>query len=279
MKSKKNSSHSSENSIIEDWIEKNTKHKNKEFNNFQSEISYKDYESSLNPFDPEKMISTDDIFNSKGEQFLYYNPPSSKVQDNLNTLLGKKREKQSNDDNIKNKKSKRNWNIKKQIKRNLIQEHFLDWGNKNIKKPELKLKKIDPKLLKDKYNNLSNILDVTLAEIYSNDICKKDIRKNITKKHNINIICNLTKNCILYSKMKLSFRDVLKMFFKMPLDSKIFDNSLKEGLIDYKEYYDSRKTNNYTYNKKLVENLVKICDLIFNESEKSTGPNSKHLYD
>ena len=279
MKSKNYISHSSENSIIELYnkrVGESAEREGGEFNNFQSESSYKDYENSINPF-PQEI--TDDIFNSEREQALYYNPPSSKVQDNLNTLLGKKREKQSNDDNIKNKKSKRNWNIKKQIKRNLIQEHFLDWGNKNIKKPELKLKKIDPNLLKDKYNNLPNILDLTLAEIYSNDICKKDIRKNITKKHNINIICNLTKNCILYSKMKLSFRDVLKMFFKMPLDSKIFDNSLKEGLIDYKEYYDSRKTNNYTYNKKLVENLVKICDLIFNESEKSTGPNSKHLYD
>lgn len=58
-----------------------------------------------------------------------------------------------NNNNINIKESIRNWNQMNKIKRNLIQDIYLDWINYSIKDPEFKLKKIEPSLLKNKYKN------------------------------------------------------------------------------------------------------------------------------
>lgn len=42
-------------------------------------------------------------------------------------------------------------------------------------------------------------------------------------------------------KINLYFSDTFKLFFKRPIENKIFDDKLKEGLIDYEQYFLSGK--------------------------------------
>ena len=62
--------------------------------------------------------------------------------------------------------------------------------------------------------------------------------------------------------MNLTFRDVLRPFFKFPLENKLieFEKDFEEGLIDYEKYYisllnDDKKKHNYTFMKKFINNL------------------------
>ena len=99
------------------------------------------------------------------------------------------------------------------IKRNLIQDIYLDWINYSIKDPEFKLKKIEPSLLKNKYKNFQDILDASLKTIYSHDICQKEIIGKVTKDHNKYVIKILENNREFSIKINLYFSDTFKLFF------------------------------------------------------------------
>ncbi len=240
------------------------------------DISFGGLENMGDPFNQNFLgCKNDEIFNVTDKD-IYYTQKNTKILDNLNELIGKKRNNRQKYPNKNKKESIRNWNQLNKIKRNLIQDIILDWVNISIENPELRLKKIEPQILKNEYKNFSDIIYMTLSEIYSNDINKKDIIGNTRREHNKNIIQNLEKDSIIYSKMNMTFKEVMKLFFN------IFENPIKEGLIDYIQYFSSTKeSHNDTYNKKIINNLNKIYIIITNEkqSEKTTGPNSKHLKD
>ena len=231
------------------------------------------------PFDPElSKDNDDDIFNNIFED-LYYNKAKPSIFDILNNLLKTNAQTKSIFVNSNKKGSIRNWNLTNKIKRNLIQDICLKWINYSIDKKELKLKKIEPKLLKKKYRKISDILDLTLNEIYSNDICR--IKKR-TKDHNRNVIFNMENNLVFQAKMELKFRDALKLFYNKPIENKIFDENVKAGLIDFQEYFLTLiKKNKPTpaYIKKLMVNLDKVFQMIYDNtkpSENTTGPSSEN---
>ena len=236
--------------------------------------------SDFNPFNIyETDNQNDEVFNNTHEE-LYYNQLKLTVPETLDNLLGDKTQQKSillNNNNIK--ESIRNWNQINKIKRNFIQVIDLNWINNSIENPEFKLKKIDPSLLKNKYKNFSDILDVPLKTIYSNDICQKEIIGDITKEHNKYVIKMLESNHEFSIKINLYFRDTLKLFFNKPIENKIFDDKLKEGLIDYKQYFLSGK-HKPTYAKKLCANLKKLYEMIDNtkQIEKTTIPSSQDIW-
>ena len=232
----------------------------------------------FDPFNPDSSFNKndDDVFNYIDE-VLYYNQKKPSISDELNYLMATKSDSKSV---LINKRSIRNWNQINRIKRNLIQDNFLNWINSSIDKDELKLKKIEPLLLKKKYRNFYDTLDTTLSDIYSNDICKKEFNRGINKDHNKKVIRDMKNNKAFNIKINLLFRDALKLFYNEPIENKIFDNNLKEGLIDFKQYFLSlKKVSKPTYIKKLSANLYKISQMINNnikQSEKTTGPSSEH---
>ena len=97
--------------------------------------------------------------------------------------------------------------------------------------------------------------------IYSNNICKKEIKGEIEIDNNIKIIKNTEKNSDLDTKMNLTLRGVLKLFFNIETNLKrLF---MKEGLQDYKQYFSSIKNNDkkkhrYKYLEKFIYNLNEI---------------------
>ena len=241
--------------------------------------------SDFNPFNFfETDKQNDDVFSNIDEE-LYYGQHILTVPENLDNLLVDKIRQKSilvNNDNIKDfKESIRNWNQMNKIKRNLIQNNYLDWINCSIENPEFKLKKIEPSLLKNKYKNFSDILHQTLKTIYSNDICQKEIIGHVTKEHNKNVIEKMEKMGNTHDfniKINLSFRDSLKLFFNKPIENKIFDDKLKEGLKDYKHYFLSGN-HKPTYARKLCANLKKLYEMVDKDTkqiEKTTGPSSEH---
>ena len=134
--------------------------------------------------------SDDDKINPHALQPPTINPNFSEnskaIKDDLGKLLinkGKCYIKSEITNDIK--VSKRNENIIPKLCRNLIQIIFLIWINFDCKNV---LKKIDPKLFNDKYKNIKDFINKTLREIYSNDICKKEIKENINIEHIISFI-------------------------------------------------------------------------------------------
>ena len=257
------------------------KYKNQKYNLNYSlcELSLDEEENfGLDPFNPDSSCNKndDDVFNNTDE-VLYYNQKKPSIMDELIHLMATKSDSKSV---LINKKSIRNWNQINKIKRNLIQDNFLNWINSSIDKEELKLKKIEPLLLKNKYRNFYDTLDITLSDIYSNDLCKKEINRGINKDHNKNVIRYMENNMAFNIKINLLFRDALKLFYNEPIENKIFDNNLKKGLIDFKQYFLSlKKVSKPTYIRKLSANLDKISKMINNnikQSEKTTGPSSEH---
>ena len=165
------------------------------------------------------------------------------------------------------------------IKRNLIQDTNLNWINYSIENPKLKLKKLEPSLLQNEYKCFDNILDLPLKTIYSNDICRKEIKGDITKDHNKKVIQMMENNHEFNIKINLYFRDTLQLFFNEPMENKIFDDNLKEGFIDYKKYFDPN-FHKHTYSKKFSANLKKLYEKIAKNKkqiENTTDPSSEHL--
>ena len=202
------------------------------------------------------------------------NPSLDKIEEELNKILVEKENKNPKKNKLHHKRTKqsiRNGNQLTRIKGNLIQKHILDWLNDG-KSPEHQLKKIDPDLLKSKYAKISDILQISLSELYSNDICKKYINENINKDHNKNIIDNLEKNDIMSTKLAFKFKNVLKIFFNIDDENNLLideNENILKGMINFKEYFEKTINSNNTFNKKLIKNLKKVADLIFKNSKLS----------
>ncbi len=202
------------------------------------------------------------------------NPYLDKIEEELNKILVEKENKNPKKKKLHHKRTKqsiRNGNQLTRIKGNLIQKHILDWLNDG-KSPEHQLKKIDPDLLKSKYAKISDILQISLRELYSNDICKKYINENINKDHNKYIINNLEKNDIMSTKLAFKFKNVLKIFFNIDDENNLLideNENILKGMINFKEYFEKTINSNNTFNKKLIKNLKKVADLIFKDSKLS----------
>ena len=204
------------------------------------------------------------------------NPYLDKIEEELNKILVEKENKNPKNKKLHHKRTKqsiRNGNQLTRIKGNLIQKYILDWLNDG-KSPEHQLKKIDPDLLKSKFAKISDILQISLRELYSNDICKKYINENenINKDHNKNIINNLEKNDIMSTKLAFKFKNVLEMFFNIDDENNLLideNENILKGMINFKEYFEKTIKSNNTFNKKLIKNLKKVADLIFNNSKLS----------
>lgn len=224
----------------------------------QSNVDEKFNNQNINPFDNQK------------------NQEISQIVKELLIILG---EKEKNDDYII--ESKRNWNQRNTIKRNLIQKIILNWLNLSIKDKYIKLRKIEPDLLKKGFCSFSKIIDLTLKQIYFNNICKKEIKGNVKIDNNKEIINNIIKDSELDIKMNLKLREVLEVFFN--IETKVISENLKQGLIDYKQYFDSIKNNEkkkhkYKFLEKFINNLNDIYLMVKdNSGEKTTGPTTKDL--
>jgi hypothetical protein len=224
----------------------------------QSNVDEKFNNQNINPFDNQK------------------NQEISQIVKELLIILG---EKEKNDDYII--ESKRNWNQRNTIKRNLIQKIILNWLNLSIKDKYIKLRKIEPDLLKKDFCSFSKIIDLTLKQIYFNNICIKEIKGNVKIDNNKEIINKIIKDSELDIKMNLKLREVLEVFFN--IETKVISENLKQGLIDYKQYFDSIKNNekkkhNYKFLEKFINNLNDIYLMVKdNSGEKTTGPTTKDL--
>ena len=202
------------------------------------------------------------------------NPYLDIIEEELNKILVEKENKNPKKKKLHHKRTKqsiRNGNQLTRIKGNLIQKHILDWLNDG-KSPEHQLKKIDPDLLKSKYAKISDILQISLRELYSNDICKKYINENINKDHNKDIINNLEKNDIMSTKLAFKFKNVLKIFFNIDDENNLLideNENILKGMINYKEYFEKTIKSNKTFNKKLIKNLKRIADSLFKKSKLS----------
>jgi hypothetical protein len=213
-----------------------------------------DVEENDNHSSPNLIIETkgDDFFNNQNIQ-PSDNKKSSPIETELKEILGKKKKL-----TISIRESKRKWNQYNVIKRNLIQNIILKWLNFSINDPNIKIRKIDANLFTIKYKTFNNIIDLPLKVIYSNNICKKEIKGEIEIDNNIKIIKNIEKNSDLDSKMDLTLREVLKLFFNIETNL-----VMKEGLQDYKQYFSSIKNNDkkkhrYKYLEKFIYNLNEI---------------------
>jgi len=213
-----------------------------------------DVEENDNHSSPNLIIETkgDDFFNNQNIQ-PSDNKKSSPIEIELKEILGKKKKL-----TISIRESKRKWNQYNVIKRNLIQNIILKWLNFSINDPNIKIRKIDANLFTIKYKTFNNIIDLPLKVIYSNNICKKEIKGEIKIDNNIKIIKNIEKNSDLDTKMNLTLRGVLKLFFNIETNL-----VMKEGLQDYKQYFSSIKNNDkkkhrYKYLEKFMYNLNEI---------------------
>ena len=213
-----------------------------------------DVEENDNHSFPNLIIETkgDDFFNNQNIQ-PSDNKKSTPIETELKEILGKKKKL-----TISIRESKRKWNQYNVIKRNLIQNIILKWLNFSINDPNIKIRKIDANLFTIKYKTFNNIIDLPLKVIYSNNICKKEIKGEIEIDNNIKIIKNIEKNSDLDNKMNLTLRGVLKLFFNIETNL-----VMKEGLQDYKQYFSSIKNNDkkkhrYKYLEKFMYNLNEI---------------------
>lgn len=216
-----------------------------------------DVEENDNHSSPNLIIETkgDDFFNNQNIQ-PSDNKKSSPIEIELKEILGKKKKL-----TISIRESKRKWNQYNVIKRNLIQNIILKWLNFSINDPNIKIRKIDANLFTIKYKTFNNIIDLPLKVIYSNNICKKEIKGEIKIDNNIKIIKNIEKNSDLDTKMNLTLRKVLKLFFN--IETNLKGGFMKEGLQDYKQYFSSIKNNDkkkhrYKYLEKFIYNLNEI---------------------
>ena len=216
-----------------------------------------DVEENDNHSSPNFIIETkgDDFFNNQNNQ-PSDNKKSSPIERELLEILGEKKKL-----TISIRESKRKWNQYNVIKRNLIQNIILKWLNFSINDPSFKIRKLDANLFTIKYKTFNNIIDLRLKVIYSNNICKKEIKGEIKIDNNIKIIKNIEKNSDLDNKMNLTLREVLKLFFN--IETNLIGGVMKEGLQDYKQYFSSIKNNDkkkhrYKYLEKFMYNLNEI---------------------
>ena len=174
--------------------------------------------------------------------------------------------------------SKRDLNIKHKLLRQLIQFIFLNWINFG---QNIKLKKIDPKLLLNKYKDINDFIDKPLSEIYSNNISKREIKDGIGILYNINLIYSLEKNSLMKTKLSLTFRKALRLFFNNNDEKeKLYSNDFLNGLENYISYIESelKKINpRGKYFEKLANNLVIFKEMTICEQTTTTGLSLEEL--
>ena len=168
--------------------------------------------------------------------------------------------------------SKRDLNIKHKLLRQLIQFIFLNWINFG---QNIKLKKIEPTLLLNKYKDINDFIDKPLSEIYSNNISKREIKDGIDISYNINLIYSLEKNSLMKTKLSLTFRKALRLFFNNNDEKeKLYANDFLNGLENYISYIESelKKINpRGKYFEKLANNLVIFKEMTICEQTTTTG--------
>ena len=174
--------------------------------------------------------------------------------------------------------SKRDLNIKHKLLRQLIQFIFLNWINFG---QNIKLKKIEPKLLLNKYKDINDCIDKPLSEIYSNNISKREIKDGIDISYNINLIYSLEKNSLMKTKLSLTFRKALRLFFNNNDEKgKLYSNDFLNGLENYISYIESefKKINSKgKYFEKLANNLVIFKEMTICEQTTTTGLSLEEL--
>ena len=192
---------------------------------------------------------------------------------NLRNFIDKIKKSEIKKDN-KNVKhvSKRDLNIKHKLLRQLIQFIFLNWINFG---QNIKLKKIEPTLLLNKYKDINDFIDKPLSEIYSNNISKREIKDGIGILYNINLIYSLEKNSLMKKKLSLTFRKALRLFFNNNDEKeKLYSNDFLNGLENYISYIESefKKINSKgKYFEKLANNLVIFKEMTICEQTTTTG--------
>ena len=193
---------------------------------------------------------------------------------NLRNFIDKIKKSEIKKDNKNVKRvSKRDLNIKHKLLRQLIQFIFLNWINFG---QNIKLKKIEPKLLLNKYKDINDCIDKPLSEIYSNNISKREIKDGIGILYNINLIYSLEKNSLMKTKLSLTFRKALRLFFNNNNDEKekLYANDFLNGLENYISYIESelKKINpRGKYFEKLANNLVIFKEMTICEQTTTTG--------
>ena len=174
--------------------------------------------------------------------------------------------------------SKRDLNIKHKLLRQLIQFIFLNWINFG---QNIKLKKIEPTLLLNKYKDINDFIDKPLSEIYSNNISKREIKDGIDISYNINLIYSLEKNSLMKTKLSLTFRKALRLFFNNNDEKeKLYSNDFLNGLENYISYIESelKKINpRGKYFEKLANNLVIFKEMTICEQTTTTGLSLEEL--
>ena len=198
---------------------------------------------------------------------------------NLRNFIDKIKKSEIKKDN-KNVKhvSKRDLNIKHKLLRQLIQFIFLNWINFG---QNIKLKKIEPTLLLNKYKDINDCIDKPLSEIYSNNISKREIKDGIDISYNINLIYSLEKNSLMKTKLSLTFRKALRLFFNNNDEKeKLYSNDFLNGLENYISYIESelKKINpKGKYFEKLANNLVIFKEMTICEQTTTTGLSLEEL--
>ena len=198
---------------------------------------------------------------------------------NLRNFIDKIKKSEIKKDNKNVKRvSKRDLNIKHKLLRQLIQFIFLNWINFG---QNIKLKKIEPKLLLNKYKDINDCIDKPLSEIYSNNISKREIKDGIDISYNINLIYSLEKNSLMKTKLSLTFRKALRLFFNNNDEKeKLYSNDFLNGLENYISYIESelKKINpRGKYFEKLANNLVIFKEMTICEQTTTTGLSLEEL--
>ena len=198
---------------------------------------------------------------------------------NLRNFIDKIKKSEIKKDNKNVKRvSKRDLNIKHKLLRQLIQFIFLNWINFG---QNIKLKKIGPKLLLNKYKDINDFIDKPLSEIYSNNISKREIKDGIDISYNINLIYSLEKNSLMKKKLSLTFRKALRLFFNNNDEKeKLYSNDFLNGLENYISYIESefKKINSKgKYFEKLANNLVIFKEMTICEQTTTTGLSLEEL--
>ena len=247
--------------------------KDKNPNDYSNDTSYELYEEEVENI--EESEEKFNLFKQKEISNLSSKKEKNKFtkDSNLRNFIDKIKKSGIKKDN-KNAKhvSKRDLNIKHKLLRQLIQFIFLNWINFG---QNIKLKKIEPTLLLNKYKDINDFIDKPLSEIYSNNISKREIKDGIDISYNINLIYSLEKNSLMKTKLSLTFRKALRLFFNNNNEKeKLYSNDFLNGLENYISYIESefKKINSKgKYFEKLANNLVIFKEMTICEQTTTTG--------
>ena len=242
-------------------------------NDYSNDTSYELYEEEVENI--EESEEKFNLFKQKEISNLSSKKEKNKFtkDSNLRNFIDKIKKSGIKKDN-KNAKhvSKRDLNIKHKLLRQLIQFIFLNWINFG---QNIKLKKIEPTLLLNKYKDINDFIDKPLSEIYSNNISKREIKDGIDISYNINLIYSLEKNSLMKKKLSLTFRKALRLFFNNNDEKeKLYSNDFLNGLENYISYIESefKKINSKgKYFEKLANNLVIFKEMTICEQTTTTG--------